>query len=144
MNVAMKVYRIILIFIFFVNLAVGGWILFNPVVASAGTLWDMQEDTDKLAEPFGGATSVEVDPRLIVVNIIKIFLSFLGLIFTVLIIYAGVKWMTARGNEDDVKKAKATIRMAVIGMVIILLAYVITDLVYRYTIEAVSNTLYLR
>lgn len=59
---------------------------------------------------------------------LKLVISFLGVIFLGLIIYAGSLWMTARGNEQDVTKAKEIIYGAAIGLVIILSAYAITQL----------------
>lgn len=55
-------------------------------------------------------------------------LGFLGLIFLVLIIWHGFKWMTAAGNEEQVKKAQTGIRNTSIGLAIILLARMITFL----------------
>src|SRR3989338_5691560 len=45
-----------------------------------------------------GATDKPQDVRIITANVVRIFLGFIGLIFVVLIIMAGYKWMTARGN----------------------------------------------
>lgn len=53
-------------------------------------------------------------------------LAFIGVIFFLLIIYGGLLWMTARGNEQQVTKAKDLIISAVIGLVIVLSAYAIT------------------
>ena len=61
-------------------------------------------------------------------SVINIVISFLGVIFLGLIIYAGSLWMTARGNEQDVTKAKDIIYGAAIGLVIVLSAYAITQL----------------
>lgn len=62
----------------------------------------------------------------IVGNLIKIFLSILGVLFVVLMVYAGYLWMNARGNEQQVEKAKNILSQAVIGLVVILGAYSIT------------------
>jgi hypothetical protein len=43
--------------------------------------------------------------------------------------YAGFKWMTAGGNEDDVATAKKMITAAVVGLVIIMSSYAITTFV---------------
>jgi hypothetical protein len=59
-------------------------------------------------------------------TIISLILSLVGVIFLVLMIYGGINWMTAGGNEAQVKKAKSTIGQAVIGLVIVLSAYAIT------------------
>jgi cytochrome bd-type quinol oxidase subunit 2 len=58
--------------------------------------------------------------------LIKAFLGFLGVIFLLLMIYAGYTWMMARGNEAEVDKAKKMIESAIIGLVVVLAAYAIT------------------
>ncbi len=62
-------------------------------------------------------------------QVIGIVLSFLGVLFLVLIIIAGYQWMTAGGNEEQIKKAWERIRNSIIGLVIVLAAYAITFLV---------------
>lgn len=73
----------------------------------------------------GGETDL---PRLIG-SFIGALLGLLGVVFVLLTIYAGFLWMTAQGNEEKVKKAKSTISAAVIGLVIILASYAITNFV---------------
>ena len=53
-------------------------------------------------------------------------LSFLGVIFLVLTIYAGLLWMTAQGNDQQVDKAKEILKNAIIGLIIVMAAYAIT------------------
>lgn len=59
-------------------------------------------------------------------NVIGAALSLIGVIFLALMVYGGILWMTARGNEDQVTKAKNIITMAIIGVAIVLAAYGIT------------------
>ncbi len=66
----------------------------------------------------------------VVAIVIKSFLGLMGLIFVILIIVSGFQWMTAGGNEEEVQKATARIRNAVIGLVIIVAAYAITYFVF--------------
>lgn len=56
-------------------------------------------------------------------------LNILGVIFLLLIIYGGILWMTASGNENKITKAKGIIFHSMIGLAIILLAKVIALLV---------------
>lgn len=63
-------------------------------------------------------------------SVIRAFLGLLGIIFLVLLIYAGFKWMTAQGDEQKVEQAKSTITRAIIGLVIIIAAYSITYFVF--------------
>ena len=64
-------------------------------------------------------------------SIVQTVLSFLGVIFLILMIYGGYLWMTARGNEEQTTKAKNTITAAIIGIVIVLSAYAISYLVIK-------------
>lgn len=62
---------------------------------------------------------------------IKTFLGLLGIIFLVLFILAGYKYMTARGNEDKVEEALSTMQRAIIGLIIVIAAYSITYVVFN-------------
>ncbi len=53
-------------------------------------------------------------------------LTLVGTIFFILMVYAGYLWMTARGEEAIIDKAKDIIRASIIGLVVILSAYAIT------------------
>ncbi|MBP6884794.1 MAG: hypothetical protein KBC17_03130 [Candidatus Pacebacteria bacterium] len=64
-------------------------------------------------------------------NVLGTALSMVGVLFFGLMIYGGILWMTARGNDDQTKKAFDTITAAVIGLVIILASYAITTFAFR-------------
>ncbi len=64
-----------------------------------------------------------------VVNIVNVVLGLLGLIAVIIILIGGFRWMTAQGAEDKVEKAKDTIKYGLIGLAIILLAYLIVRVV---------------
>lgn len=65
-------------------------------------------------------------PLGIIGVIIGVILSFLGVIFLLLIIYGGFLWMTAAGNEEKVTKAKKIIQNSIVGLIIVIAAYAIT------------------
>lgn len=90
---------------------------------------------------FRGEAGLSEDASVgeIAATAIKAFLGLLGVIFIILIIHAGFKWMTARGNEDQVKEAKDSLRRAVIGIIIIAGAYAITFFVFEAMNEAVGD-----
>jgi len=75
-------------------------------------------------------------PEVVVGDIINGFLGFLGVIFMILIIYAGFTWMTAQGNEEKVSQAKTTIASASVGLMIVILAYFITAFVIQLLIDS--------
>ncbi len=77
---------------------------------------------------------------VIVGTIIYAALSLTGIIFVILIIYGGFMWMQARGNQEDVAKAKKIIESAIIGVVIIGLAFAITSFVINRITEAQGAT----
>lgn len=81
------------------------------------------------------------DPRDVIVSIIKYFITFLGLIFTILIILGGFRWMTAGGSEEKVNNAKKTVITASIGMVVILSAYAITVFVSSFVFDSLEGTI---
>ncbi|MBI4135873.1 hypothetical protein HY477_04030 [Candidatus Uhrbacteria bacterium] len=68
-------------------------------------------------------------PATVAGRIVGYLLAFVGVIFFALMIWGGILWMTARGNEDQVKKALDLIKSAIIGMVIVFASYVITNFV---------------
>ena len=72
----------------------------------------------------GGGTVAEV-----VGNVVAVGLSLIGVVFFLLALYAGVMWMSAAGNSENVTKAKDTLQMAVVGLIIVLAAYAITSFV---------------
>ncbi len=96
--------------------------------------------TNKLKNVGGNAGySSQVDKNTLpntIGSIIKSLLSILGIIFMAYIIYAGYLWMSARGNEEQLTKAKAILRGSIIGLIIVLGAYAITQFVLTSIIEA--------
>jgi len=57
-------------------------------------------------------------------------LSLIGVIFFILMLYGGFLWMTARGESKTTEKAKGIIIDAIIGLVIVAAAYIITSFVF--------------
>lgn len=59
-------------------------------------------------------------------SIINVVLSLVGIIFLAFMVYAGMLWMTSRGEEEQVGKAQKIIYTSIIGLVITVSAYAIT------------------
>lgn len=74
----------------------------------------------------------DISVENIIATIIKIILGFLGVIFIILMLTAGFKWMTAQGNEEHITEAQKTIQTAIIGLIIVMGAYAITYFVFKY------------
>ena len=62
-------------------------------------------------------------------GIISAVIGILGLVCVVIIIIGGINYMTSSGDSAKVKKAKDTILYGVIGMIICVLAFAITQFV---------------
>jgi hypothetical protein len=73
-------------------------------------------------------------------GIIRIAMTFVGTLFLALTVYAGFLWMTASGNEEQVTKATGILKMAVIGLVIVVAAYGITTFVVGYTVGSAQGS----
>jgi len=81
---------------------------------------------------YGGGTAVAVDQNTFLnslITIINVLLTFVGVVFFLLLIYAGFLWMTARGNEEQVKKAKELMKQIIIGLIIIISSRLVTELI---------------
>lgn len=64
-------------------------------------------------------------------TLIQRALTLVGIIFLVLMIYAGILWMTARGNNEQISSARNTIIAAIIGLVVVVGSYAITSLILQ-------------
>ena len=74
----------------------------------------------------------------IIGTIMGLVLSFLGMVFFILLVYGGFIWMTARGNESQIDKAKKIIGSSIWGLIIVLMAYVISSLIVGSFTDVVS------
>ena len=48
-----------------------------------------------------------------------------GIIFVILLLVGGIQYLTASGNEESSKKARAILMDAIIGLVIVLAAWAV-------------------
>lgn len=105
-----------------------------PLLSSAAGTDDALE---KLKTVGGAAYGTETPRSLpeIAGSVIKTVLTILGVLAALLIIYSGYVWMTARGKEERVTKAKDTLEAAIIGLIIIMAAYAIT----YFVVNAISG-----
>ena len=111
------------------------------VSAKESELWEKQIGRDEIGMAFDDSRTRPISVQDVIINIIKVFLSFLALIFIIYIIFGGYRWMTAAGNEDRVKEAKAQIKNAIIGTVIIIMSYAITLAVANFIEDDIFDKL---
>jgi cysteine-rich repeat protein len=111
-----------------------GIFLAHPVLAADAI------DQSALAT-FAADAGFAVGPsiQVIIARLIRTVISFLGIVTVALILYGGFMYMTAGGVEDRVKKAKRILTNAVIGLLIVLGSFTITQFVLNNLLGAGSG-----
>ncbi|MFP4514825.1 MAG: Mbov_0395 family pilin-like conjugal transfer protein [Parcubacteria group bacterium] len=120
-------------------LVIPSFLMTQTNVVSASSLWDAQVGIEDVGQKAYGETDSPQDIRITVMKIVNVVLQFLAVIFLVLIIISGYQWMTAGGNEEQIKKAKKNLSNAVIGLLIILASWSISYFILRRMIAVVTN-----
>lgn len=62
-------------------------------------------------------------------NVIQLIYSLAGVILIFMIIYAAIQWMSSGGDKEALAKARARIIHAVIGIILLALAFLISKYV---------------
>ena len=102
----------------------------------------VQSSKQRLQEIASGADYPEPSSGLqeIIVNVVVYALGFLGIFFMVMIIYSGIQWISAGGNEEVITKAKDRLKNAIIGFIVVGLAYGLTVVIVQLLEASTSNT----
>jgi len=115
--------NILKLLIFFIFL--GGFLNTSPVLAvGLKDGFSAVGELNTFAETSG--YSNPQTPEYYIGLVLNLIFSFLGVIAISLFFYSGFTWMTARGNEAQVEKAKNNFFNALIGLIIIIASYGIT------------------
>ncbi len=83
----------------------------------------------------------QADIRLVIARLIRTLITFLGIIVVGLILYGGFVWMTAGGDVERVSTAKRILTNAVIGLVIVVSSFAITQFVLSSLTRAIGGTI---
>ena len=86
----------------------------------------------------GAGYTENVTLATIVGNTINVILSFTGILFICLLVYAGFLYLTSAGEEKGVAKAKKLISSSIIGILIIVASYAITTYVFEALVDITS------
>ena len=116
-------------------------LLASPLAAGATTVYNVSTigGSVQSAGNSAGLGSASDLPTMVGL-IISVLLGVLGMVFVVLIVYAGFLYLTAQGEQDNVKKAKKLLTQAVIGLVLIVSAYAISLLVTNSLVTITGST----
>ena len=116
---------------FFITLAI---FIFVFLLSNSTYALNLKDAFDINLPKFGtqaGYSMYQTTPEPFIGVIVQATLSLLGIIFIILMIYGGGLWMTAKGNEQQVDKAKDLITAAIIGLIIVVAAYAISYFVIK-------------
>jgi len=96
-----------------------------PALANAAILNAGTDNPSEVSTATGGEGSL----RNLVLRMVNYFLTFLGVIAVIMIIYGGVTYVTAAGKDEAVGNAKKIIMYALIGIIIVLLSFAVVNTV---------------
>ncbi len=86
-----------------------------------------------------GLPNTAQDPKEAAVTIVRYLMTFLGIIAVIIILWGGFQWLTAGGNEDKVAGAKKTLIAGIIGLIIIIAAFAIVQLIVSTTMNVLGG-----
>ncbi len=124
----------------FVNLLVVGTVTATIVLP---TMAHAQSDSGPTISmnPLGGGVLYgnladtglgDTDPLTVAAQVVNVFLRVLGALTVFFMVYAGWIWIWARGNQDEITKAKDIIRGSIIGLLVILSSFGVMQFVFYY------------
>lgn len=104
--------------------------LFSRLPALAGPADLLTEGlTATNSSASGGPGYSDIGIPVLIGRFVQIILSLTGIIFLIIIIYAGIMYMTASGDPGKVDKAKKMITQSIIGLILIVGAYSISTFI---------------
>ncbi|PLX26574.1 hypothetical protein C0581_04040 [Candidatus Parcubacteria bacterium] len=85
--------------------------------------------TGALKKVSSGSGITEGEIPVVFGDVVKTGIAITGILFFILMVYAGFTWMTAQGKDEQVQKAQKTLIAATIGLVIVIASYAFTSFV---------------
>ena len=102
------------------------FILSSPFLCSAqgikdagSKLGEMQNQGVTLSSNLQGTANI----------IVRTIFYLVGTAFLILVIYGGIVWMKAAGRDAEVARAKRIVTTSVIGVIVLLLSYALTNFI---------------
>jgi hypothetical protein len=104
-----------------------------PVTAAAQLNFGIPASTNMFSNIFGcgGAEGI----LCILRRVLNFILSIAFITAVIFLVVGGFRYITSQGNEDGIEKAKGTITNAIIGIVVIVLAWIILTLILNLVIS---------
>ncbi|MFA6422732.1 MAG: Ig-like domain-containing protein, partial [Candidatus Buchananbacteria bacterium] len=106
------------------------FIFILPDTSFAQTVTQSSQNINQFVDSAGLKT--EASLATIIGRIVQIFLAILGVLLILFIIYGGWIWMSSQGDPGKVEKARKIIINAIIGVIVISLAFAIATFVMGF------------
>jgi hypothetical protein len=97
------------------------------------------EDFNVQGIAYNAGLNSTATPGAAISNVIKIVLALLGVIALIIIIMGGFKWMTSGGDSAKIEEAKKLMGAGIVGMVIVLFAYIIQQFIVQLITGATNG-----
>jgi hypothetical protein len=120
------------------SVAAGALALPATALAQVSVFDTAKSNVAKVGDSAGVDNAADASLPDVIGNIINIALGFIGILLLVYILWAGFLWMTAGGDEGKVKTATAMIKNAIIGLLIIVAAFAISNFVLESLIDVTT------
>ena len=104
-------------------LMIGAISLFSFLPTATAALLTTGDNPSEIAAATGGEGSI----RQLVLRMVNFFLTFLGIVAVIMVIYGGITYVISAGNDEAVGNAKKIIMYALVGIVIILLSFAVVN-----------------
>lgn len=98
------------------------------LISGASAVTSILDRMEKVSE--NNYDTTQNSPTAILGSVISVGLGLLGVIFVILVIAAGYKWMMAGGDAKKIDESKDSMWRAVIGLIITVSAYAIKNYVF--------------
>jgi hypothetical protein len=117
-------------------------LLAAPVAAFAQLNQNVPDNTGFFTNLFGctaGATGSS-NVLCILRAVLMFILSIAFIVAVIFLVIGGFRYITSQGNEEGIEKAKGTITNAIIGIVVIVLAWIILTIVLNLVQSGTAGT----
>lgn len=118
------------------SVTVAGSMLFESLPAWASGVRDGLRVA--AGEAYGNGTAKPITS--LIANTINVVLSFSGVLLVIMITYAGFLYLSDSGDAAKVKKAKALLSSSIIGIVLVLTAFAISNFVFEQLATIVTKS----
>lgn len=107
-------------------------LLISPLLLQAQSYdFGKKSGLNDTASSSGFTSQDKKSPEGIIQPIVAAVLSLVGILFLGLAIFGGIQWMTARGNEQQIEKARSILTNAIIGLIVVAGAYALSYFILR-------------